>query len=198
MGVGAILYRLLSRKTYRFLLTPLAIRRTVSAAPPERARGPARLRSTSVLRPAASPVARCSPLPGAPTRTPGPLTTSVSIAARWLAGSRSPCPASTPPTSPRRVTALEEAERLEELLSVFRESSAISQINRAAGSDAVEVAEEVFDLLTRCATSASPPVERSTSPSTPLSRAWGFLQREGRLHRMTKLRQPARSSDFGT
>ena len=37
--------------------------------------------------------------------------------------------------------ALEEADRLEELLSVFRESSAISQINRGAGSDAIEVAE---------------------------------------------------------
>ena len=77
--------------------------------------------------------------------------------------------------------ALQEADRLEDLLSVFRESSAISQINRAAGTDAVEVAEEVFDLLTRCSDLSLATGGAFDITSTPLSRAWGFLRREGRL-----------------
>jgi thiamine biosynthesis lipoprotein len=77
--------------------------------------------------------------------------------------------------------ALEESDRLEALLSVFRESSAIAQINRAAGTDAVEVAEEVFDLLTRCSDLSLATGGAFDITSTPLSRAWGFLRREGRL-----------------
>jgi thiamine biosynthesis lipoprotein len=77
--------------------------------------------------------------------------------------------------------ALQEADRLEDLLSVFRESSAISQINRAAGTDGVEVAEEVFDLLTRCSDLSLATGGAFDITSTPLSRAWGFLRREGRL-----------------
>ena len=77
--------------------------------------------------------------------------------------------------------ALQEADRLEEQLSVFRESSAISQINRAAGTDAVEVPEEVFDLLTRCSDLSLATGGAFDITSTPLSRAWGFLRREGRL-----------------
>ena len=77
--------------------------------------------------------------------------------------------------------ALEEADRLEALLSVFRESSAISQINRAAGSGGVEVAEEVFDLLTTCRDLSLATAGAFDITSTPLSRCWGFLRREGRL-----------------
>jgi FAD:protein FMN transferase len=77
--------------------------------------------------------------------------------------------------------ALQEADRLEDLLSVFRESSAISQINRAAGTGAVEVAEEVFELLTRCSDLSLATGGAFDITSTPLSRAWGFLRREGRL-----------------
>jgi thiamine biosynthesis lipoprotein len=77
--------------------------------------------------------------------------------------------------------ALEEADRLEELLSVFRESSAISQINRAAGTGVVEVADEVLDLLTRCSDLSLATGGAFDITSTPLSRAWGFLRREGRL-----------------
>ena len=77
--------------------------------------------------------------------------------------------------------ALEEAARIEELLSVFRESSAISHINRAAGDAAVEVTDELFDLLTRCRELSLATGGAFDITSTPLSRTWGFLQREGRL-----------------
>ena len=45
---------------------------------------------------------------------------------------------------------LHEIERLEELLSEFRETSEISLINRNAGKEPVQVSAEVFKLLARC------------------------------------------------
>lgn len=45
---------------------------------------------------------------------------------------------------------VDEIKRLENLLSEFKEDSIISQINKNAGKSAVEVDEEVFDLLRRC------------------------------------------------
>jgi thiamine biosynthesis lipoprotein ApbE len=103
-----------------------------------------------------------------------------------------------PPTSPPARDALEEADRLEELLSVFRESSAISQINRAAGTDAVEVAEEVFDLLTRCSDlslATGGAFDITSTPSVVHGVSSGA--RDG-CHRMTRSPPPARSSGFDT
>lgn len=45
---------------------------------------------------------------------------------------------------------VDEIKRLENLLSEFKEDSIISQINKNAGKSAIEVDEEVFDLLRRC------------------------------------------------
>jgi FAD:protein FMN transferase len=77
--------------------------------------------------------------------------------------------------------ALNEIDRLEDQLSVFRETSVISRINREASDRAVRVDETVLGLLQRCAC-----IHRDTGgafdiTSTPLSRCWGFLQRQGRL-----------------
>jgi thiamine biosynthesis lipoprotein len=77
--------------------------------------------------------------------------------------------------------ALDEADRLEALLTVFRETSALVRVNRTAGTAAVQTADELFDLLT-----LSDNLHRATEgafdiTSTPLSRCWGFLKREGRL-----------------
>ncbi len=77
--------------------------------------------------------------------------------------------------------ALNGIDRLENALSVFKESSAISDLNRRAADDAVPVDADLFDLLRHCGD-----LHRATEgafdiTSTPLSRCWGFLQREGRL-----------------
>lgn len=77
--------------------------------------------------------------------------------------------------------ALDEADRLEALLTVFRETSALVRVNRTAGDAPVQTADELFDLLT-----LSRSLHRATEgafdvTSTPLSRCWGFLKREGRL-----------------
>ncbi len=77
--------------------------------------------------------------------------------------------------------ALAEADRLEEALSVFRESSEIARINRHAADAPVIVSDEVFDLLLRCRELTLATGGAFDVTSTPLSRCWGFLQREGRL-----------------
>jgi FAD:protein FMN transferase len=76
--------------------------------------------------------------------------------------------------------ALDEVDAVEARLTVFRES-ALVHVNRCAGSGPVAVDADLYDLLALCRE-----LHRSTGgafdvTSTPLSRTWGFLRREGRL-----------------
>lgn len=85
---------------------------------------------------------------------------------RWLPGARE---------------ALDLADDLEAVLTVFRDDSELSRINRQAHPGPVSAAPDVFALLARCEA-----LHRDTDgafdiTSTPLSRCWGFLRREGRL-----------------
>jgi FAD:protein FMN transferase len=76
---------------------------------------------------------------------------------------------------------LAEADRLEAALTVFRETSDLVHINRTAAREPVHVSAELFDLLTRCADLHAATGGAFDVTSTPLSRCWGFLAREGRL-----------------
>ena len=90
---------------------------------------------------------------------------------------------------PAARAALDTIDRLEAELSVFREDSAISRLNRRAahrdegdGIDvAVEVDADLFRLLERCHDLHLDTRGAFDITSTPLSRCWGFLQREGRV-----------------
>ena len=77
--------------------------------------------------------------------------------------------------------ALEEAERLEALLSVFRETSEISRINQQAGIGAIAASNDVVALLSRCRQLSAATGGAFDITSTPLSRCWGFLRRDGRV-----------------
>lgn len=77
--------------------------------------------------------------------------------------------------------ALDEADRLEAALSVFRDTSELSRVNRGAAAVPVPVSEELFDLLRACGTLWARTGGAFDITSTPLSRCWGFLRREGRL-----------------
>jgi len=77
--------------------------------------------------------------------------------------------------------ALEEAERLEALLSVFRETSEISRLNQQAGVGAITASDDVVALLSRCQDLSESTGGAFDITSTPLSRCWGFLRREGRV-----------------
>lgn len=77
--------------------------------------------------------------------------------------------------------ALDLVDRLEFVLTVFRDTSALVRVNRQAATQAVPVDADLFALLTLCAD-----LHRRTEgcfdvTSTPLSRCWGFLRRQGRL-----------------
>ncbi|HET7218878.1 MAG TPA: FAD:protein FMN transferase [Vicinamibacterales bacterium] len=77
--------------------------------------------------------------------------------------------------------ALNEIDRLEEALSVFRDTSIVSEINRRAAHAAVAVDDATFELLDLCGQLHAQTGGAFDITSTPLSRCWGFLQRVGRL-----------------
>jgi thiamine biosynthesis lipoprotein len=82
---------------------------------------------------------------------------------------------------PAARAALDEADRIEALLSVFRDESEIVRVNRAAAASPVDVDDEVFAILQVCAGLFASTGGAYDITSTPLSRCWGFLRREGRL-----------------
>ena len=82
---------------------------------------------------------------------------------------------------PASRAALDSVDRIEDHLTIFRSTSAISEINRQAADSPVVIDQPLFDLLRECVE-----IHRTTAgafdiTSTPLSRCWGFLQRSGRL-----------------
>jgi thiamine biosynthesis lipoprotein len=82
---------------------------------------------------------------------------------------------------PAARAALDGVDAIEDRLSLFRESSDLVRVNRAAADGAVSVDVDLFRVLSLAAE-----IHRDTGgafdiTSAPLSRCWGFLQREGRL-----------------
>jgi thiamine biosynthesis lipoprotein len=77
--------------------------------------------------------------------------------------------------------ALNQIDRLEAQLSVFRESSEVSRINRQAATEAIRVEDSLFDLLALCKRLHHDTDGAFDITSGPLTRCWGFLKREGRV-----------------
>ncbi len=77
--------------------------------------------------------------------------------------------------------ALDEVARIESQLSVYREESELSQLNRRAGSGAVGVEPGLYRLLERCRDLAELTGGAFDITAGPLSRIWGFTRREGRV-----------------
>ena len=77
--------------------------------------------------------------------------------------------------------ALDEADRLEALLTVFRETSELARINRTAAGVARNVDPAVLEILRRSRELHARTEGAFDVTSTPLSRCWGFLRREGRV-----------------
>jgi FAD:protein FMN transferase len=77
--------------------------------------------------------------------------------------------------------ALGEADRLEALLTVFRDTSELARINREAPSlfGAAAVDGEVYGLLRHCVRLYADTAGAFDITSAPLSRCWGFLHRQG-------------------
>lgn len=107
----------------------------------------------------------------------------------WLHVSRAAMACRFEVTIPRREaagvsvanTALDTADRLERQLTVFKESSEVSYINRSAAHHPIRVGQSLWELLILCRE-----LHRETGgsfdiTSAPLSRCWGFLRRQGRV-----------------
>lgn len=77
--------------------------------------------------------------------------------------------------------ALDEAERIESVLTVFREDSDVAEVNRRAAREPIAVRADLFALLARCRDLHDATGGAFDITSTPLSRSWGFLRRAGRI-----------------
>jgi FAD:protein FMN transferase len=77
--------------------------------------------------------------------------------------------------------ALDIAGRIEEQLTVFRETSEVSYINRNAASRAIPVEYSLWELLKRCRDLHRQSDGAFDITSAPLSQCWGFLRRQGRV-----------------
>ena len=98
---------------------------------------------------------------------------------------------------PAAMRALDEIDSLEQELSVFIPTSAISGVNRDAANGPVAIPAYVAELLADCQR-----VHRDTGgafdvTTTPLSRCWGFLRREGRVPRLEAIEDARRQVGFG-
>jgi thiamine biosynthesis lipoprotein len=77
--------------------------------------------------------------------------------------------------------ALDKVDAIEAALSVYRESSELTAINRTAAERSVLASPELLELLLRSQTLHADTGGAFDATTTPLSRAWGFFRREGRL-----------------
>ena len=78
-------------------------------------------------------------------------------------------------------SALDEADEIESALSVHRDASAVSDLNRRGADEDVAVDAGLFNLLARSAELHARTEGAFDVTSTPLSRCWGSLKRDGRL-----------------
>jgi thiamine biosynthesis lipoprotein len=77
--------------------------------------------------------------------------------------------------------ALDEGSRLEDVMTIFREESELSGVNRDAHLAPVSVSGDLFAVLSAAAVISSATGGAFDITSAPLSGCWGFLRREGRL-----------------
>ena len=77
--------------------------------------------------------------------------------------------------------ALDEVERIEQQLSLFRFDSRIHYVNLTAHETAVRLDKELFDLIALCIQLAEETGGAVDITSGALWKAWGFAKRQGRI-----------------
>lgn len=92
--------------------------------------------------------------------------------------------------------ALDEAARLERILSRYLPDSEVSRINRAAGGAAVRVEDELFELLSSCREFSRTTDGAFDITAAPLSQAWGFFESEGREPDAEALKRARRCAGY--
>jgi thiamine biosynthesis lipoprotein len=77
--------------------------------------------------------------------------------------------------------ALDLIDHLEDQLTVYRDHSEICEMNRLAAKHSVDVEPQLFGLLQRCRWLYDETDAAFDITSGPLSKAWGFFRREGKV-----------------
>ena len=77
--------------------------------------------------------------------------------------------------------ALDEIDKLEDQLSIFRDTSEVSFINRYAAERHVSIERSLFSLLHQCQQLHCETEGAFDITSGPLSQCWGFVRRQGRI-----------------
>ncbi len=85
--------------------------------------------------------------------------------------------------------ALDEIDRVEEMLSVFRPTSAASRLNLLAAEIPVRVDDELLELMETCIRLGEETNGAFDVAAAPLWRAWGFANREGEFPPEDKLQR---------
>jgi thiamine biosynthesis lipoprotein len=85
-------------------------------------------------------------------------------------------PFGTPGATSAAEAALDEIDRLEAQLTVYRDESEVSQINQRALSGAVRIEERLFDLLERAARLTAETRGAFDVTAGALIKAWGFFR----------------------
>ena len=79
------------------------------------------------------------------------------------------------------LAALDMVDSLEDRLSIFRDENELSEVNRFAADGPVAVSPEVFQLLEMSAELYRQTDGAMDVSAAPLSNAWGFSRRQGRI-----------------
>jgi thiamine biosynthesis lipoprotein len=77
--------------------------------------------------------------------------------------------------------ALDEASRVDRLLSNYRPDSELSRVNRDAATGPVKISQELFDLLSTCLTVSRESQGTFDITVGPLMKVWGFFKDSGHL-----------------
>jgi thiamine biosynthesis lipoprotein len=102
-------------------------------------------------------------------------------------------PYGTPHAIEAAEAALDLIDRLEDQLTVYRDTSEVSRLN-AAG--AAVVAPNLFELLQRCAALTHDTAGAFDAAAGSLVKCWGFYKREGRVPTEAELTQAMHRSGF--
>lgn len=137
---------------------------------------------------AASLLAAASVLTAASTRAPEAIRAEGSIEAMGTAYSIALYGDDRGRLQSAVAQALEEARRLDQLLSNYRPESEWSQVNRYAAERPVPVSKELYDLLAACVRYSQESEGAFDITVGPLMKVWGFYKGSGHLPHRAEVR----------
>ncbi len=166
--------------------TPAAPKAAAAAAP-----------ATSKAPPASpAPAASAAPAGSAAPAAPKMLRYETSIAAMGSLYTIAAYGEDRAQLSSGVEAALQEARRIDDLLSNYKRQSELSEVNRDAARKPVKVSTELFDLLEKCQQYSRLSDGAFDWTVGPLMRVWGFHRDSGRLPGREEIQQAMKSVGY--